>query len=115
MGSVHNSAAFSIEYYAPECKSVIEVYDELQAFGAKMKNTGGQHGSGSQTGTLFESVLNFVLVTDKEKLVDNKSFRSRCFLRNLVGSVLDWYLEGKGFKSRHLQLNFQLQKGWERF
>ena len=28
-----------------------------------------------------------------------------------VGSVLDWYLEGPGFKSCRLQLNCQLQKG----
>ena len=28
-----------------------------------------------------------------------------------VGSTLDWYLEGPGFKSCHLQLNFQLEKG----
>ena len=28
-----------------------------------------------------------------------------------VGSALDWYSEGPGFKSRRLQLNFQLEKG----
>ena len=28
-----------------------------------------------------------------------------------VGSKLDWYSEGLGFKSCHLQLNFQLEKG----
>ena len=28
-----------------------------------------------------------------------------------VVSALDWYLEGPGFKSCHLQLNFQLEKG----
>ena len=28
-----------------------------------------------------------------------------------VGSALDWYSEGPGFKSRLLQLNFQLGKG----
>ena len=28
-----------------------------------------------------------------------------------VGSMLDWYLEGSGFKSRRLQINFQLEKG----
>ena len=28
-----------------------------------------------------------------------------------VGSTLDWYSEGRGFKSLHLQFNFQLEKG----
>ena len=28
-----------------------------------------------------------------------------------VGSALEWYLEGPGFKSRRLQLSFQLEKG----
>ena len=31
-----------------------------------------------------------------------------------VGSTVDWYLEGPGFKSRRLQLNFQLEKGCRR-
>ena len=30
---------------------------------------------------------------------------------NSVGSVLDWYSEGPGFKSCRLQLNFQVDKG----
>ena len=29
-----------------------------------------------------------------------------------VGSMVDWYLEGPGFKSRHLQLNFHMEKGY---
>ena len=33
---------------------------------------------------------------------------------SLVGSALDWYLEGPGFKSHHLQFNFQLEKGCRR-
>ena len=33
-----------------------------------------------------------------------------------VGSMLDWYSKGPGFESRHLKLNFQLEKGCvERF
>ena len=31
-----------------------------------------------------------------------------------VGSALNWYSEGPGFESRHLQLNFQQEKGWGR-
>ena len=31
-----------------------------------------------------------------------------------LGSKLDWYLEDPGFKSHHLQLNFQLEKGFGR-
>ena len=31
-----------------------------------------------------------------------------------VGSTLDWYSEGPGFKSRRLQMNFQLEEGCRR-
>ena len=33
---------------------------------------------------------------------------------NSVGSAIDWCSEGLGFKSHHLQLNFQLEKGYGR-
>ena len=31
-----------------------------------------------------------------------------------VGSMLDWYLEGPGFKSCRLQINFELEEGCRR-
>ena len=31
-------------------------------------------------------------------------------VRSSVGSVLDWYSEGPGLRSCHLQLNFQSEK-----
>ena len=43
-------------------------------------------------------------------VIDGLIFSQDCS----VGSALDWYSEGPGFKSRHLQLNFQLEKGCRR-
>ena len=38
-------------------------------------------------------------------------FRAISSQDSSVGSTLDWYSEGPGFKSRRLQLNVQLEKG----
>ena len=57
----------------------------------------------NQIGSDFEHLL-FTVKTLSDIIFQSSQDSS-------VGSTLDWYSEGLGFKSRRLQLNFQLEKG----
>ena len=62
----------------------------------------------------------FVRRSAEQTLVQDYSNRPEIIYRgdlnpdSSVGSLLDWYSEGRGFKSHRLQLNFQMEKGFRR-
>ena len=64
---------------------------------------------------LLVSCLNLGIFLSSPKSVSKNAPPNQALLSSSkdssVGSALDWYLEGPGFKSRCLLLNFQLEKG----
>ena len=70
-----------------------------------------QHSSDSILSFSARRILPLSLVRKKKV---NKTNYDQSSQDSSVGSTLDWYSEGPEFKSRRLQLNFQLEKGCRR-